>query len=141
MFSSDRPDITLPLFHLSREMDSVASGNFQIREDELLDSTADDELRSICLHFIQMTDQLDTLITENYAVKLLNKDAQLRALQAQIDPHFLYNTLDSVNWLAKLAGQKDISTIVQSLAALMRQTMSAGNEGYTLGDEDRKSVV
>ncbi|MCR1841281.1 histidine kinase [Murimonas intestini] len=127
--------ITLPLFHLSREMDSVASGNFQIREDELLDSTADDELRSICLHFIQMTDQLDTLITENYAVKLLNKDAQLRALQAQIDPHFLYNTLDSVNWLAKLAGQKDISTIVQSLAALMRQTMSAGNEGYTLGDE------
>ena len=127
--------ITLPLFHLSREMDSVASGNFQIQEDTLLASTANDELRSICLHFIQMTDQLDTLITENYAVKLLNKDAQLRALQAQIDPHFLYNTLDSVNWLAKLAGQKDISTIVQSLAALMRQTMSAGSEGYKLRDE------
>lgn len=127
--------ITRPLLRLSCEMDTVAAGNFKINSEELLQSSDNDELRSICLHFIDMASQLDTLITENYRVKLLNKDAQLRALQAQIDPHFLYNTLDSVNWLAKLGGQKDISTIVQSLAALMRQTMSTGNAGYCLGDE------
>lgn len=127
--------ITRPLIQLSRSMDTVAKGNFEISSEELLQGTSNDELHRICLHFIQMVEQLNTLITENYKVKLLNRDAQLSALQAQIDPHFLYNALDSVNWLAKLAGQQQISTIVQSLAALMRQTMDTSKKSYYLKDE------
>lgn len=127
--------ITHPLSCLSREMDLVAGGNFQIHAKELLSVTANDELRTMCQHFIHMTEQLDSLITENYRVKLLNKETQLKALQAQIDPHFLYNALDSINWLAKLAGHKQISTIVQSLAALMRQTLDTSRKEYLLKDE------
>lgn len=127
--------ITRPLSLLSREMDTVASGNFEIAAQQLLSYTANDELRTMCQHFISMTEQLNTLITENYKVRLLNKDAQLKALQAQMDPHFLYNTLDSVNWLAKLAKQPQISTIVQSLAALMRQTLDTSRTEYLLKDE------
>ena len=127
--------ITRPLMQLSKSMDTVAQGNFEISSEELLQGTSNDELHRICLHFLQMVEQLNTLITENYKVKLLNRDAQLSALQAQIDPHFLYNALDSVNWLAKLAGQKQISTIVQSLAALMRQTMDTSQKNYYLKDE------
>ena len=127
--------ITLPLSMLSQEMDRVAKGNFEVNASGLIDCTARDELRTMCRHFIDMTNQLKALITENYEVKLLNKDAQLRALQAQIDPHFLYNALDSVNWLAKLAGEKQISTIAQSLAALMRQTLDTSKKDYFLKDE------
>lgn len=127
--------ITRPLMRLSKSMDTVAKGNFEISSDELLQGTSNDELHRICLHFLQMVGQLNTLITENYKVKLLNRDAQLSALQAQIDPHFLYNALDSVNWLAKLAKQPQISTIAQSLAALMRQTMDTSLKDYYLKDE------
>lgn len=86
--------ITIPLSRMNEEMHTLALGNFQIREEYLLESVGEDEIGAICHNFINTTKQIDTLINENYKTQLLTKEAQLQALQAQIDPHFLYNALD-----------------------------------------------
>ncbi|WP_394916935.1 sensor histidine kinase [uncultured Robinsoniella sp.] len=127
--------ITIPLSRMNEEMHSLAHGNFQIREEYLLESVGEDEIGAICHNFINTTKQIDTLINENYKTQLLTKEAQLQALQAQIDPHFLYNALDCVNWIAKVNGQPQISTIVQSLAILMRSAMTQKQNFHTIQDE------
>lgn len=127
--------ITIPLSRMNEEMHTLALGNFQIREEYLLQSVGEDEIGAICHNFINTTKQIDTLINENYKTQLLTKEAQLQALQAQIDPHFLYNALDCVNWIAKVNGQPQISTIVQSLAVLMRSAMTQKQNFHTIKDE------
>lgn len=127
--------ITIPLSRMNEEMHSLAHGNFQIREKYLLESVGEDEIGAICHNFINTTKQIDTLINDNYKTQLLTKEAQLQALQAQIDPHFLYNALDCVNWIAKVNGQPQISTIVQSLAVLMRSAMTQKQNFHTIQDE------
>lgn len=67
--------------------------------------------------------------------QLLKRRAELKALQAQINPHFLYNTLDSINWMALDTGADEISEIVVALAALFRSGLKRGNELSPLFDE------
>lgn len=127
--------ITRPLSSLAMQMDRVAHGDFQLDASRLLQYTDGDEIQDICLHFIRMNAQIDRLITENYKVTLLNRDAQLKSLQAQMNPHFLYNALDSINWMAKLAGQPVIASSVQSLSVLLRKTTNSHGKETVLEEE------
>ena len=63
----------------------------------------------------QLEDRLNTLIQENYVKNIEKKDAELALLQSQINPHFLYNTLDSINWIALTNGQDEISEMITAL--------------------------
>ncbi len=103
-----------------------ASGDYSDRRDEI---------GMLNRNFDQMTAQLHDLIQANYVNELLKKEAQLKALENQINPHFLYNTLESINWRAKALGAEDISTMAQSLGALLRVTLSEGSEPFTLRRE------
>lgn len=91
-----------------------------------------DELGILHQRFDQMTEQLQSLIQANYVNELLKKEAQLKALENQINPHFLYNTLESINWRAKALGAEDISTMAQSLGSLLRATLSESGGLFTL---------
>lgn len=64
------------------------------------------------------------LVQDIYDEKLLSQQAQLRMLQMQINPHFLYNTLDTINWLAQLHGAQDVAEVSRSLAYLMRFSLT-----------------
>ncbi len=75
------------------------------------------------------------LIEESYQAKLHEKEAQLNALQAQINPHFLYNTLDTLNWMAVKQKATDISLLVDSLAKYFRLSLSKGNDIVTIHEE------
>lgn len=71
----------------------------------------------------------------NYRNELLMKDAQLKSLEMQINPHFLYNTLDSISWRAKSVGEKQISLMVESLGSLLRVTLNQDTRNVAIREE------
>nr|WP_243126277.1 sensor histidine kinase [[Clostridium] hylemonae] len=94
-----------------------------------------DEIGVLHNQFDQMTIKIQDLIQQNYVNEILSKDARLKALENQINPHFLYNTLEAVNWRAKAIGEKNISSMVESLGTLLRETLSSGTKNFTLSHE------
>ncbi|MCX7656245.1 MAG: sensor histidine kinase [Treponemataceae bacterium] len=128
--------ISLPLELLSAYATHVEKGDFTIpfiQEDVFL--RHNDEIGQIERDFIFLLNKINDLIKENYAHELLAKDAQLKALEAQINPHFLYNTLDTVHWLAKLRNEQEIAAIVEALAYILRKSLSSKEPTISLREE------
>lgn len=94
-----------------------------------------DEIGQLHQSFDHMTKSVKILRDENYDKQILLKDTTIKMLQQQINPHFLYNTLDTVNWLAQKYGVDDISTIVGSLGNLFRASISSQGELIPLTEE------
>lgn len=94
-----------------------------------------DELGVLHNHFDNMAAQIHNLINVNYKTNLLMKDAQLKALETQINPHFLYNTLESINCRAKTAGETEISLMTKALGDLLRATLTSFKEDFTIAQE------
>jgi two-component system, sensor histidine kinase YesM len=93
-----------------------------------IDHAQNDEFSLLVSEYNRMLARIDSLVHEK-------TDAELAALQAQINPHFLYNALDTVNWMALEAGQGPISDIVTRLADFYRYTLSRGRKVISLADE------
>jgi len=129
--------LTRPIDNLIARMKLAEKGNFA--EAHLPSSDhgpmSMDEMGLLHRTFRLMVERINTLITENYANQLLIKETEFKALQAQINPHFLYNTLESINWIAKVNKQSQISNMVESLAFLLRNSISMKEEILTLGEE------
>ena len=94
-----------------------------------------DEVGLLHRHFDKMAGEITQLIQERYVSELLAKEAQLQALEAQINPHFLYNVLESINWRAQAAGAPDISRIVDALGRFLRVSLNRHKKLLTLGEE------
>ncbi len=123
--------ITRPINRLTAAMRSVQEQNFDIR----LPNRRKDEFGRLTDSFNSMISRIKTLVNEVYQEKLAQKSAEIKALQAQINPHFLYNTLDSINWMLIDRGQMDISAIVVSLGSLMRYCIDTKAPFVTLAEE------
>ena len=89
-----------------------------------------DEIGVLYENFSSMTDQIDTLINQNYKSQILAKDAELKMLQSQISPHFLFNTLSAINNLALLNDIPQIGEMVTALSDILNQ--SIGRDGSFL---------
>lgn len=98
----------------------------------------DDEIGILGKSFNHLMQQVEDLITEVYDEELRRKDAQLQALQAQINPHFLYNTLDCINWLAEFGRTQDIKTVSMAFANIMK--MSAKDQKLVTVEEEMHYV-
>lgn len=79
--------------------------------------------------------RVKNLMEETYQAKVLEREAQLRALQAQINPHFLYNALDTINWLAFARNADDISQMIEALADYFRLSLNKGMDNVCVADE------
>ncbi|MBB3125473.1 two-component system sensor histidine kinase YesM [Paenibacillus rhizosphaerae] len=75
------------------------------------------------------------LMDEAYRSKMQEREAELRALQAQINPHFLYNTLDTINWLANARGADEISQMIEGLSDYFRLSLNKGRDYVSVADE------
>lgn len=94
-----------------------------------------DEVGVLQTHFNRMSETMRRLIQEKYQVEVQKKSAELKALQAQINPHFLYNTLDMIHWLAMKHRAPEISDIVGRLAKFFRLSLSEGRDVITIREE------
>lgn len=127
--------ITKPIITLSKKMKKVENGNFKIMENEKSSDDKCDEVGQLNNDFIVMVNKINELIKENYTKQILVKETELRALQSQINPHFLYNTLDSINWIAKANNQNKISLMVRSLSNLFRASIASSDSIIKIDDE------
>lgn len=109
---------------LLHKMEIFSQTELQLPESRIDYSQRSDEIGKLHQSFDAMAERIQHLVNTNYQYQILNRDARLKALESQINPHFLYNTLETVNWRAKALKDDTISNIVQSLAALLRATLS-----------------
>jgi two-component system sensor histidine kinase YesM len=116
--------MTKPLEKLTDSIQIVESGDFKKARDYLENYVGGDERTDeagiLTQEFMVMLDKITFLIHENYEKQILLKDTQYRALQAQINPHFLYNTLNSINWIIKAGKNEEASEMLISLGELLR---------------------
>ena len=125
--------ITAPIRELSNAMKQVEQENFDIE----IRSRRKDEIGHLITSFTYMVGRIRQLIYEVYQKKIEQKNAEIRALQAQINPHFLYNTLDSINWMLIERDEQDISDVVVSLGEILRYAIGGQNHLVPLRSEVR----
>jgi len=122
--------ITKPLKKLSTQMKRFSAGDF----DATLEVVGTDELAYISHRFNSMVSRTNELINERYKLKLAEKNAVLKALEAEINPHFLYNALQAISTKALKHGQLEIVDMVDSLALSLRYCIS-GSDIVTAQEE------
>lgn len=123
--------ISKRLEHLTESMQEVEKGNLEV---EVI-SQDKDEIGLLYRGFGNMLRQIRTLIEEVYVSKITQKESEMKALQAQINPHFLYNTLSIINWKALAAGEDDISKMTLALSTFYRTALNKGKNTIQVEDE------
>ena len=94
-----------------------------------------DEISHIAISFNKMMGTINELIIETKQAVEKQKEAEIKALEAQINPHFLYNTLDSINWLAIEKNEHQISQMLKGLAQILRYSIKDSNKWATIQEE------
>lgn len=124
--------ISLPIKALGRHMKIVQKGNFDIQLDL---KNSEIEVVHLSETFNTMVKRIKELIEENEKEQEAKRNTELNALQAQINPHFLYNTLDSIMWMAEAGRNEEVISMVTALAKLLRISISKGHNIITVKEE------
>ncbi|WP_105619448.1 cache domain-containing sensor histidine kinase [Vallitalea okinawensis] len=124
-------NITKPIKLLKDTMLKVQELDF----NQKVDINNEDEIGSLAKNFNIMIEKIQELISKVYETQLKKKDSEFKALQAQINPHFLYNTLESINCLALISGAEDVSEMIQGLGRMFRYSIKQEKDLVTLEDE------
>lgn len=113
LMSSSDPDLTKNKFYINQK----------------------DEVGSLYRSFNERNQRIQNLIEKNNEANKKEKEYHIQALNAQINPHFMYNTLDTINWMAKDLKAKDISKMITSLSRILRYSISKKEDIVTLDEE------
>lgn len=111
--------ITRPIRFLSGAMENFGQGNFDIN----CQVDSEDEIGRLSHTFNQMVMDMNSLVNTVYEQKVMKQEAQMKSLQMQINPHFLYNTLDTINWMARIRHVDEIGDMVAALSNMMRYSL------------------
>lgn len=124
--------ITLPIQKLRDSMKKVQEGDFSV-SDVVVDSK--NEIGSLTKSFDVMTHRIHELMEQNVHEQEEKRKSELKALQSQINPHFLYNTLDSIIWMAEGKKNEEVVLMTASLSRLLRQSISNEDEVVPIANE------
>ena len=122
--------ITKPISNLNETMQK-ASSNLQI----VADQSDIEEINSLSHSFNQLIRKIDNLLKKIKEDAKLQRQSEIKVLQAQINPHFLYNTLDALNWKALQHQDAEMTTLIRSLCDFYRISLSNGDEFIPIKDE------
>lgn len=123
--------IANPLKKLRRLMRKAEEGDLNVR----FNYNGRDEIGQLGDSFNRMIDEIRNLIEMVYVEQKSKREAELKTLQAQIKPHFLYNTLDTIQWMAQVHKADDIVEVVDALTKLFRIGINKGNEMISVKEE------
>lgn len=120
-----------PIISLSKEMKKIEGGDFEVS----LPVLSENETGMLTVQFLNMAKELKYLFETVYQAEIKEREAELMALQMQINPHFLYNTLDAIYWLAYKNKDYLVGRQIEALANIFRHTLNSGNELTTIREE------
>lgn len=123
--------ITKPILNLSESMTGAGQGDFSVS----VHAVGNDEISQLARKFNTMMSQISALVEQVYKERNSRRKSQLLALQAQINPHFLYNTLESIDSLIALKRYDDASQMTKSLELFYKTSLSGGKDIITLEKE------
>lgn len=116
---------------LAKQASKIQEGEFEL----VIGNVGNDELGELSMAFNNMSNRLRILIKEVYETELMKKQAELNLLQEQINPHFLYNTLASISFLAIRNNDKRLTEIILSLSKFYRMSLNSGKQSISIRDE------
>ncbi|MBD7966776.1 cache domain-containing sensor histidine kinase [Paenibacillus gallinarum] len=123
--------ISRPIHHLMSLMQKAEKGDMTLRYL----GNRGDEVGQLGISFNRMLQEIKKLMAINRQKEKQKQEAELRSLTAHIKPHFLYNTLDTIHWMARKQGADDVSVMIQSLSKLFRIGLSKGSNMIPLSQE------
>lgn len=123
--------ITQPIRQLVEAMRQAGKGNFSLR----LSTSGTDEMQYLTEKYNEMGEKIHDLIEENYKGEIRNKESEIMALTLQLNPHFLYNTLNIVNMMALEEGNIDVSRIILNLSDMLQYTFRNKQELVVFEEE------
>ena len=123
--------ITRPIRKLSEVTDQVAKGNLDVRSDV----KGGTEVSMLSDSLNTMIDKINELLEQVTKEQTRLRKAEFELLQSQINPHFLYNTLDAIVWLAEAGEQKKVVNMVGSLSEFFRTSLNRGKDIITIEEE------
>ncbi len=123
--------ISQPIKRLERQMKLVEKGDFTIQ----VEVRGEDEVKKLSKSFNMMVVRIKHLMEEVIWEQEEKRKSEFKALQAQINPHFLYNTLDSIIWMNENQKYEGVTTMVAALAQFFRVSISKGREFIKISDE------
>lgn len=123
--------ISQPIKRLERQMKRVENGDFDID----LEVKGEDEVKRLSKTFNLMVARIRQLMSQIISEQEAKRKSEFKALQAQINPHFLYNTLDSIVWMNENQNYEGVSIMVSALAKFFRVSISKGHEIINVSDE------
>jgi two-component system sensor histidine kinase YesM len=130
VFLSSR--VLKPIKDMMKNIGYLRNGIFTVKMPQYKDY----EFNQLSDVFNKMTSEIQYLINDVYKKQLLLKDAELKSLQSQINPHFLFNVLDTISWHARTAGNTNINDIVTPLSHILRANITMGSrEKVTIREE------
>lgn len=123
--------LTRPLFSLQQSMKRFEEGDL----DTVADTRATSEIADLGDSFNLMTSRIKDLIAESVAAEEQKRQSEMLALQAQIRPHFLYNTLESIIWMSEIGENEKVVEMTSALSKLLRAQIAGGAEVIRLEEE------
>ncbi|MGN0484776.1 MAG: sensor histidine kinase [Lachnospiraceae bacterium] len=120
-----------PMKYLTTTMEEISEGNLQTRAQVM----SGDEIGELAMEFNEMLDEIENLIARLVEEENKKKDMELEALQYQITPHFMYNTLNSIKYAALLKGEKELGQVIGDFVELLQAAISKKGTFLTVADD------
>lgn len=120
-----------PLKKIRQQMEKIKNEDFDVQ----IIINGNDEITMLGRSFNKMSAKLKELINQVYLIQIKQKEAEFSALQSQINPHFLYNALDTIYWMGRMEKAFETSKLIEALAKMFRLSLNNGKEFTLLQDE------
>ena len=137
MFYYFYTNINKPIGALMKGSDKIREGEYGYRVDPF---DRNEEFGRLVDTFNHMSVSLEDSFNRIYVEEIAERDATLKALQSQINPHFLNNTLEIINWKARMNGNEDVSEMISALSIMMNATLNRNNEMFIPMSEELSYV-